>query len=69
MVQEIIQVKHIAPIPGGGGGGGERGISQKPHILKESVRLNFHFHGEGGVQTDKPSVGVVGFFQKRQGLL
>ena len=66
---------YIAPMEGhweGEGRGGEgRGgeSSQKPHILKESVRLDLNFQGEGGVQTDNPSVGGVEIVQEQHNLL
>ena len=50
------------------GGGGE-GSSQKPHILKESVGLDLNFQGEGGVQTDNPSVGGVGILEEPHNLI
>ena len=61
---------YIAPMEGHwkfhGGRGGE---FFKPHTLKESVRSDLNFQGEGGVQTDSPSVGGVRIFQGQHNLL
>ena len=62
--QDVVPANiHTLPMDGhwkfrGGGG------SQRPKLLKESMKPNWNFPRVGGVQSEKPSVGEVWIFSE-----